>query len=133
MSSRELTICRSYICTVCPRSIYSYSSHHLYNVCPRSSDPFYLVTYYTILVNTSWTFSTMCLKSLFLFSDSPKPYYQFSCSYSINSNKTSWTCSTAESAEPTPSRFMNIQYVQEVVTQPKILNRIILYNLVHVT
>ena len=27
----------------------------------------------------------------------------------------------------------NILYVQEVVTQPKILNRTILYNLVHVT
>ena len=30
-------------------------------------------------------------------------------------------------------RQENILYVQEVVTQPKILNRTILYNLVHVT
>ena len=29
--------------------------------------------------------------------------------------------------------FKNLLYVQEVVTQPKILNRTILYNLVHVT
>ena len=30
-------------------------------------------------------------------------------------------------------RFRDILYVQEVVTQPKILNRTILYNPVHVT
>ena len=26
-----------------------------YTVCPRSSDPFYIVTYYLIWVTTSWT------------------------------------------------------------------------------
>ena len=31
------------------------------------------------------------------------------------------------------TEIRNILYVQEVVTQPKILNRTILYNLVHVT
>ena len=33
----------------------------------------------------------------------------------------------------TTRRVRNVLYVQEVVTQPKILNRTILYNLVHVT
>ena len=27
-----------------------------YTVCPRSSDPFYIVTNYTIWVTTSWTY-----------------------------------------------------------------------------
>ena len=29
----------------------------LYTVCPRSSDPFYVVTYYSKLVTTSWAYS----------------------------------------------------------------------------
>ena len=29
-----------------------------YAVCPRSSDPFYTVTYYIKCVTTSWTYST---------------------------------------------------------------------------
>ena len=28
-----------------------------YTICPRSSDPFYLVTYYIKWVTTSWTYS----------------------------------------------------------------------------
>ena len=31
---------------------------HVCTVCPRSSDPFYIVTYYIKLVTTSWTHST---------------------------------------------------------------------------
>ena len=28
-----------------------------YTVCPRSSDPFYIINYYTECVTTSWTYS----------------------------------------------------------------------------
>ena len=35
--------------------IHTSSWYILYTVCPRSSDPFYIVTYYTKLVTTSWT------------------------------------------------------------------------------
>ena len=29
-------------------------------MCPRSSDPSYIVTYYIKLVTTSWTYSSIC-------------------------------------------------------------------------
>ena len=29
-------------------------------ICPRSSDPFYIVTYYLKWVTSSWTYSTLC-------------------------------------------------------------------------
>ena len=29
-----------------------------YTVCPKSSDPFYIVSYYIKWVTTSWTYST---------------------------------------------------------------------------
>ena len=32
----------------------------VYTVCPRSSDPFYIVGYYIKWVTTSWTYSTAC-------------------------------------------------------------------------
>ena len=36
-------------------------------VCPRSSDPFYIVTYYIKWVTTSWTYSIYkCLHSVFV-------------------------------------------------------------------
>ena len=34
-----------------------------HTICPISSDPFYIVTYYMKLVNTSWTYSIQfCMK-----------------------------------------------------------------------
>ena len=33
------------------------SSIHVLTVCPRSSDPFYIVSYYIKWVTTSWTYS----------------------------------------------------------------------------
>ena len=54
--------------TVCPGSsdpfhIVTYyikwgTTSWTYTVCPRSSDPFYIVTYYIKWVTTSWTYST---------------------------------------------------------------------------
>ena len=40
-----------------------------YTVCPRSSGPFYVVTYYIKWVTTSWTHSTL------LYYNSKKPGY----------------------------------------------------------
>ena len=34
-------------------------------ICPRSSDPFYIVTYYIKLVTTSWIISTLVDKYCF--------------------------------------------------------------------
>ena len=34
----------------------------LYTVCPRSSDPFYIVRYYIQWVTTSWTYSNFLLQ-----------------------------------------------------------------------
>ena len=34
-------------------------SYHISTLCPRSSAPFYIVSYYIKLVTTSWTYSTM--------------------------------------------------------------------------
>ena len=34
---------------------------YIYTVCPRSSDPLYVVTYYIKRVTTSWTYSTYIL------------------------------------------------------------------------
>ena len=34
----------------------------LYTVCPRSSYPFYIITYYIKLVKISWTYSIVRLK-----------------------------------------------------------------------
>ena len=36
--------------------------HYHYTVCPRSSDPFYVITYYIKLITTSWTYSTVSIK-----------------------------------------------------------------------
>ena len=33
---------------------------NMYTVCPRSSDPYYIVSYYTKWVTTSWTYSIKC-------------------------------------------------------------------------
>ena len=42
----------------CSKSVWLLSCH-LTTVCPQSSDPFYVVTNYRKLVNTSWTL-TVC-------------------------------------------------------------------------
>ena len=35
----------------------------IHTVCPRSSDPFYIVSYYIIWVTTSWTYSSSLVDS----------------------------------------------------------------------
>ena len=37
--------------------------HKFIAVCPRSSDPFYIASYYIKRVTTSWTYSTMMLNA----------------------------------------------------------------------
>ena len=46
----------TYTAMSCSKSVWLLSCH-LTTVCPGSSDPFYVVTYYIKLVNTSWTHS----------------------------------------------------------------------------
>ena len=36
----------------------------VYTVCPRSSDPFYIVTYYIKWVTTSWTDSNIIIHNI---------------------------------------------------------------------
>ena len=43
---------------VLPSSCGSLFFNTIYTVCPRSSDPFYIVRYYILWVTTSWTCST---------------------------------------------------------------------------
>ena len=43
-----------WVCFAVAAVAFSWTWH---TVCPRSSDPFYVVTYYIELVTTSWTYS----------------------------------------------------------------------------
>ena len=42
-----------------------YAMMHVCTVCPESSDPFYIVTYYIKWVTTSWTYCTLSRKANF--------------------------------------------------------------------
>ena len=57
----------------------------LRTVCPRSSDPFYIVTYYIKRVTNSWTDSTICPRS----TNCPDPFYLVT--YYIKWVLSSWT------------------------------------------
>ena len=41
---------------------YFFNSATVSTICPGSSDPFYIVSYYMKLVTTSWTYGTVCTR-----------------------------------------------------------------------
>ena len=48
----------------------------IYTVCPRSSDPFYRVSYYINWVTTSWSHSTDLSKQLLIYGeDEVRPFF----------------------------------------------------------
>ena len=53
---------------MCPRSSDPLYVVTLTTVCPRSNDPFYIVTYYIKWVTTSWTYKKMSYVKVLFYS-----------------------------------------------------------------